>query len=226
MVGVVRRWRAPLLGGIAVFILSFPLLTSRSAPVTVAAAHGLQAVSVEAGDHALVRQLARLQGGALAAGQALAAASTPAPPVAAQLAPAINQPAPPPPPASPLVRPNTIVIPRLGLVQPVGWYSDCLGRAAVPRWGTWRWSCAGANNTYVMAHNPGVFTPILGLRAGDIVEYGDPSGRVRTYRVSYTTIVSNTQLWPLGGTAASSLTLQTCWTWDGSRDLIVRALEI
>jgi len=44
--------------------------------------------------------------------------------------------------------------------------------------------------------------------------------------VSYTTIVSNTQMWPLGATPASSLTLQTCWTWDGSRDFIVRALEI
>jgi sortase (surface protein transpeptidase) len=114
----------------------------------------------------------------------------------------------------------------LGLNQPVGWYSDCLGRAPVPRWGTWRWSCAGANNIYVMAHNPGIFTPILGLGAGDIIKYGDPSGRVHTYRVSYTTIVSNTQLWPLGGTSQSSLTLQTCWTWDGSRDFIVRAIEI
>ena len=59
-----------------------------------------------------------------------------------------------------------------------------------------------------------------------IVKYGDPSGRVHTYRVSYTTIVSNTQMWPLGATAVRSLTLQTCWTWDGSRDFIVRALEI
>ncbi len=107
----------------------------------------------------------------------------------------------------------------------MGWYGDCLGRAAVPRWGTWRWSCAGAKNTYIMAHNPGIFTPILGLRAGDVVQYGDPSGRVHTYHVSYTTIVSNTQLWPLGATGVSSLTLQTCWTWDGSRDFIVRAVE-
>ena len=77
-----------------------------------------------------------------------------------------------------------------------------------------------------MAHNPGTFTPILNLRLGDIVRYGDPSGRVHTYRVSSTTIVSNTQLWPLGATGVSTLTLQTCWTWDGSRDFIVRAIEI
>jgi Sortase domain len=228
MANLLRRWRAPLLGGVAVFILSFPLLTSHPAPVMLVAAHGVKAADPEAGDHRLFAEQAREQRAALAAAQALDAAATPVPPVSAPLANAVHlvAPAPRPAPAAAVVRANTIVIPRLGLSQSVGWYSDCLGRAPVPRWGTWRWSCAGANNIYVMAHNPGIFTPILGLRAGDIVKYGDPSGRVHTYRVSYTTIVSNTQLWPLGATSASSLTLQTCWTWDGSRDFIVRALEI
>ena len=229
MAGFLRRWRAPLLGGIAIFLLSFPLLTSHPTPVTWAsAAHRVQADRVEAEDHRLFQQRAREQQAALAASPALAeAAATPMPLVSAPLASAVQQAAPAPQPAAaPVVRANTIVIPRLGLSQPVGWYSDCLGRAPVPRWGTWRWSCAGANNIYVMAHNPGVFTPILGLRAGDIVRYGDPSGQVHTYRVSSTTIVSNTQMWPLGATPVSSLTLQTCWTWDGSRDFIVRALEI
>ena len=224
----VRRWRAPLLGGVAVWLLSFPLLTSHPTPVTpVMAAQRVKAADVEAGDRRVVLQRAREQQAALLA-QMLAAAATPVPPVSALLASAVHPIAlaPRPAPAAPVVRANTIVIPRLGLSQPVGWYSDCLGRAPVPRWGTWRWSCAGANNIYVMAHNPGIFTPILGLRAGDIVRYGDPSGRVHTYRVSSTTIVSNTQMWPLGATATSSLTLQTCWTWDGTRDFIVRALEI
>jgi len=227
MAGLLRRWRAPLLGGIAVWLLSFPLITSHPAPITSAsAAHRADGATVEAGDHRLFVQRAREEQAALAALQVLAAAATPMPvaPVA-NAVPAVAPAAPKPPP--PLVaRANTIVIPRLGLSQPVGWYSDCLGRAAVPRWGAWRWSCSGVNNIYVMAHNPGVFTPILGLRAGDIVQYGDPSGRIHTYRVSSTTIVSNTQLWPLGATPSSTLTLQTCWTWDGTRDFIVRALEI
>ena len=229
MAGVLRRWRAPLLGGIAVWLLSFPLLTSHPTAITAAqASHRLKDASQEAGDHRLFVQRAREEQAALAALQVVAAAAaTPLPVAAAPIANAVQAVAAPPRPApAPVVRANTIVIPRLGLSQPVGWYSDCLGRAAVPRWGTWRWSCAGANNIYVMAHNPGVFTPILGLRAGDIVQYGDPSGRVRTYRVSSTTIVSNTQMWPLGATPSSTLTLQTCWTWDGSRDFIVRALEI
>jgi hypothetical protein len=229
MAGLWRRWRTPLLGGIAIWLLSFPLLTSHPAPITAAsAAQRAQGASVEAGDHRVFSQRAREEQAALAAMQVLAAAAaTPMPLVAAPVANVVQPVAPPPQPApAPVARANTIVIPRLGLNQPVGWYSDCLGRAPVPRWGAWRWSCAGVNNIYVMAHNPGVFTPILGLRAGDIVLYGDPSGRVHTYRVSSTTIVSNTQMWPLGATPSSSLTLQTCWTWDGSRDFIVRALEI
>jgi hypothetical protein len=229
MAGVLRRWRAPLLGGVAIWLLSFPLLTSHPTTITSAsAAHRAQGASEEAGDHRLVLQRAREEQAALAALQVLAAAAaTPVPVAAAPVANAVQAVAPPPAPApAPVVRANSIVIPRLGLSQPVGWYSDCLGRAPVPRWGAWRWSCAGTNNIYVMAHNPGVFTPILGLRAGDIVKYGDSSGRIHTYRVSSTTIVSNTQMWPLGATPSSSLTLQTCWTWDGSRDFIVRALEI
>jgi len=229
MAALLRRWRASFVGGVAIFILSFPLLIAHPASVVKAsAAHLVQLDRAEAGDHQLAVQLAREQQAALAASQALAeAAASPMPLVSAPLSSAVQQAAPAPQPAPALVvRANTIVIPRLGLSQPVGWYSDCLGRAPVPRWGTWRWSCAGANNIYVMAHNPGVFTPILGLRAGDVIRYGDPSGQIHTYRVSSTTIVSNTQMWPLGATPTSSLTLQTCWTWDGSRDFIVRALEI
>jgi hypothetical protein len=235
MAQVWRRWRAPLLGGIALWLLSFPLVTSQPKPVTPVAAHAVKPASAERSGYGLVRQLLDQQQLVVAAAsRALVALTPPSPLVTAPVAPpapavqpvAPPAPAPPPPPPPPAVHANNLVIPRLGLNQPVGWYSDCLGRAAVARWGTWRWSCAGANNIYVMAHNPGVFTPILNLHAGDIVEYGDPSGRVHTYRVSYTTIVSNTQLWPLGATSVSSLTLQTCWTWDGSRDFIVRAVEI
>ena len=230
MAGVWRRWRAPLLGGIAIWLMSVPLLMSHPAAATAAPVRLTTPMSVATSDHVLLQQLTHRAQVALAASKIIAAVATPVPLVAAPLAaatpvPVVSVPR-PAPAAPPSVHANNIVIPRLGLNQPVGWYSDCLGRAPVPRWGTWRWSCAGANNIYVMAHNPGIFTPILGLHAGDIIEYGDPAGRVHTYRVSYPTIVSNTQLWPLGATPSSSLTLQTCWTWDGSRDFIVRAVEL
>jgi len=229
-----RRWRAPLLGGIAIWLMSFPLFLSHpAAAVSATASSSRAARAVEAGDHAVFAQLARRQQLAVAS-SSMVAAITPQPtdPVVtvpravAAVAVAPARPAAPPALAAPAVRANNIVIRRLGVNLPVGWYSDCLGRAAVPRWGAWRWSCAGAGNTYIMAHNPGTFTPILGLRAGDIIEYGDPAGRVHTYRVSFTTIVSNTQLWPLGATGVATLTLQTCWTWDGSRDFIVRAVAV
>ncbi|HEY9289011.1 MAG TPA: sortase [Candidatus Dormibacteraeota bacterium] len=224
-----RRWRAPLLGGIALWLMTVPLLLSHPASAAPQAARGVKDAGLVVSERQIVRQLVQRQASALAASTVVAALVTSSPAVSAPgVAPISTAPAAPAParPAPAAVHANNIVIPRLGLNQPVGWYSDCLGRAAVPRWGTWRWSCAGANNIYVMAHNPGIFTPILALHAGDIVEYGDPSGRVHTYRVTSTTIVSNTQLWPLGSTAQSTLTLQTCWTWDGSRDFIVRAVEI
>ena len=229
MAGLVRRWRTPLLGGIAIWLLSFPLLTAHHAPMMVAAAHVSRPADAAAAQRHLARLVAREQHLALQVSEPAeaptAVQAAPAAVLAAYGAPQIAA-APQPAPAAPVVRANTIVIPRLGLSLPVGSYSDCSGRAAVPHWGAWRWSCAGANNTYIMAHNPGTFSPILGLHAGDVVQYGDPSGRVHTYRVGFATIVSNTQLWPLGATSSSALTLQTCWTWDGSRDFIVRALEI
>jgi Sortase domain len=231
MAQVWHRWRAPLLGGIALWLMTIPLLLSHPASAAPQPARSVKAAGVAIDDRVIVHQLVQRQTTALAASAVVAALASPMPVVSAPLVAAaapVHAVAPPPAPAlaRPAVHANNIVVPRLGLNLPVGWYGDCLGRAAVPRWGAWRWSCAGANNIYVMAHNPGTFTPILGLHAGDIVEYGDPSGRVHTYRVTSTTIVSNTQLWPLGATAQSSLTLQTCWTWDGSRDFIVRAVEI
>jgi sortase (surface protein transpeptidase) len=222
MAGLVRRALVPLLAGIAVWLISFPLLTSHPAPPSQAvASRSLSAVAADPGDRATVLELLREHRAALAAATAAAVAAP-----AQSVAVAVQKPPTPPAPAILTVRANTIVIPSLGLSLPVGWYSDCLGQAPVPRWGAWRWSCAGTNNTYIMAHNPGTFTPILRLHVGDVVEYGDSSGRVHTYRVSSTTIVTNTTLWPLASTDAVSLTLQTCWTWDGSRDFIVRAVQI
>jgi hypothetical protein len=217
MAAFVRRWRAPLLTGIGIWILSFPLLTAHPAPAAKRV-HAIENSSrTDQEERRITHQAAAVAPAPLILGERYTPpAPEPQPQTVAQPAAAWSPPA---------VKANWIYIPRLGLNQPVGWYGDCKGAAPVPRWGAWRWSCAGANNTYIMAHNPGVFTPILGLRAGDEVDYGDPGGRVHTYHVTFTTIVSNTQMWPLNGTPSSSLTLQTCWTWDGSRDFIVRATE-
>src|SRR5207237_5643347 len=115
MAGLLRRWRAPLLGGIAVWLLSFPLITSHPAAITPAsAAHRADGAAVEAGDHRLFVQRAREEQAALAAAQVLAAAAATAMPVvAAPVANTITAPVPPKPAAPPVVRANTIVIPRL-----------------------------------------------------------------------------------------------------------------
>lgn len=228
MAGWWQRWRGPALGGIAIFVVSVPLLLSHPAAATTPAPRSSGVAALPISDRVVLRQTQRLHQAAIFAllhPTPAPVAQPPMAPVAVPAAPAAA-PARPSQPFAPAVHANNLVIPRLGLNQPVGWYTDCLGRAAVPRWGTWRWSCAGSNNIYVMAHNPGIFTPILALHVGDLIEYGDPSGRIHTYRVSFTTIVSNTQLWPLGATGSPAITLQTCWTWDGTRDFIVRALEI
>ena len=226
MASFLRHWRAPLLVGIGIWLLSFPLLTSHQGGLSLLQA-GLATGSPDPNDSRPFVHTVRL----LSAQPSPSPSPTPSAQLLRPTSAAVGQQSTSAPTFSP-VRPapsigsNRIFIPRLGLDEPVGWYRDCLGAAPVPRWGTWRWSCAGTNNTYILAHNPGVFTPILALRAGDLIEYGDPSGRLHTYRVTFTTIVANSQLWPTNATSVPSLTLQTCWTWDGSRDFIVRAVQI
>jgi Sortase domain len=206
----VGRRVVPVVLGVGIWLLSLPLLTGH-APNALPAVAGATVATTAATLVPAARHVfpARPK---LVVGQLATPTPTAEPAVPAA--------------SAVMVAANWLYIPRLGLSQPVGWYSDCLGSAPVPRWGTWRWSCAGANNTYVMAHNPGVFTPILGLHAGDLIEYGDPRGALRVYRVTFTTIVANTELWPLRGVDRASLTLQTCWTWDGTRDFIVRGVQI
>src|SRR5260370_8550267 len=104
MAGLWRRWRTPLLGGIAVWLLSFPLLTSHPTPITAAsAAHRAQGASVEAGDHRLFLERAREEQAVLATMQVLpAAAAPPRPLVSAPVANPVPPPPPPPQPPPPL----------------------------------------------------------------------------------------------------------------------------
>src|SRR2546421_11298952 len=132
MAEVWRRWRGAFLGGIAVWLMTFPLLLSHPAAAAAPTVHVARAAGVAAGDRALLRKLGQRQQLALASSRIIAAdVPSPTPDsVAPAMAPARVAVAPRPAPA---VHANNIVIPRLGLNQPVGWYSDCLGRAAVPR---------------------------------------------------------------------------------------------
>jgi hypothetical protein len=60
MATLLRRWRAPLVGGVAIWVLSFPLLMWHPAAATRPVyAEGIALARAEAADHRLVRQLER-----------------------------------------------------------------------------------------------------------------------------------------------------------------------
>src|SRR2546429_9779005 len=85
---LLRRWRAPLVGGVAIWLLSFPLLTWHpTASIHPVYAQGVAIAQADAADHRLVRQLERDRGVAQAALQAAQAAQ--AARVAAQAAQAL-----------------------------------------------------------------------------------------------------------------------------------------
>src|SRR2546430_16557892 len=57
---LLRRWRAPLVGGVAIWLLSFPLLTWHpTASIHPVYAQGVAIAQADAADHRLVRQLER-----------------------------------------------------------------------------------------------------------------------------------------------------------------------
>jgi hypothetical protein len=218
---------------VGVWVLSFPLVVAHQvSPASVPTA-AVSATAPDASD-SIARQFRVVRPplviGQLAVPAVFEAVRPPAPvvvPVAVRPAPPRPAPQAPPAPAPTVAVPaNTLVIPRLGVRQHVSDYTDCTGAAGVPHWDVWRWTCAGTNNVYVMAHNPGIFTPILGLQVGDIIQYGDPAGVVHTYKVVSTTIVSYTDTSPMNALSVPSITLQTCWNFDGTQDFIVRAVQI
>jgi LPXTG-site transpeptidase (sortase) family protein len=217
--------------GVGIWILSFPLVTAHGAPAAAVA------TTVPAAADTMTTPVARqfrtvrppLVLGELAVPVVAELLRPPVvvvvpawrPPVAA---PAPSRPAPPAPAPAPVT--NTLTIPRLGLHQHVSPYTDCTGATGVPHWDVWQWTCAGVNNTYLMAHNPGIFTPILAMKVGDIIEYAGADGVVHTYRVTFTEIVPDTDTSVMSALGVPSITLQTCWNFDGTQDFIVRAVQV
>jgi hypothetical protein len=219
--------------GVGIWLLSFPLLTEHAVNAASAATPAPAVLSADYPDPG-ARQFRNVR-------PPLTIGELGVPAVAELVRPVVIAPPPPPrpvpaprpvpPPAPPAPAPatvsaNTLYIPSLNLRQHVSDYTDCTGNTGIPHWDVWRWTCAGTNNTYIMAHNPGVFTPILGLHVGDLIQYGDPAGVVHTYKVTFTEIVSYTDTSPTNALAVPSITLQTCWNYDGTQDFIVRAVEI
>jgi hypothetical protein len=108
-------------------------------------------------------------------------------------------------------REGWLVIPKLGMAQPVGSYNVC-GHTEwnVPA-GVTRWSCV--SDVWLLGHSPGVFSAIPQLQVGDILYYG-----LQKYHVTGKVVVHlGDKLYP------PPLILQTCLAADASSILLVEA---
>jgi hypothetical protein len=115
------------------------------------------------------------------------------------------------------VRRDWVEIPDVQLGVSVADYADCAGRQPLQRSTAARDRCMAAPLVWLVGHNPGVFTPLLGLNRGGEVDYWDSSGDPQRYDV--------VDIKRLSAFAAASyatdhghphLVLQTCAVPDGS----------
>lgn len=107
-------------------------------------------------------------------------------------------------------------------------------RSRPPDAGVYRWGCAGRNNVYLLGHAWSTFRPLHDayvrgrLHAGMAVWYGDPSGRVREYKVAWWRVVAPTTAasWAWAAQSRPSMTLQTCVGARSQYRLMVRLLQV
>src|SRR5438445_509245 len=76
--------------------------------------------------------------------------------------------------------------------------------------------CAASPVVYLVGHNYGPFTPLLGAHVGDLVRYWDASGVPTTYHITGITRVPSSALPPYMTDASHPhLVMQTCAVPDG-----------
>jgi hypothetical protein len=76
-----------------------------------------------------------------------------------------------------------ISVPSVHLGVAVVDYDDCTGNTPMTRSAAVHYLCSAQPVTVLVGHNPGVFSPLLGTHAGDLVTYRDQSGQ-RTLRLN------------------------------------------
>lgn len=109
---------------------------------------------------------------------------------------------------------------RVGL----GVYSDCSGRAAVPREIADYNVCYG--RTYFVGHNPGVFTPLMHMQVGDQITWFDSSRAAHQLKIVGVRVVSRYGGVPSLLNSSVAAQFQTCEVPDGSWDRILDAAEV
>ena len=107
----------------------------------------------------------------------------------------------------------------------VGLYGDCSRRTAVTFDGAQIDGCIGGR-TYFIGHNPGPFSPLLHLQAGDRLTYFDGQGQSHRYQIIGTR--SWNRYWgpPPFLRSDVSAQFQTCLTLDAVWDEILDAVEV
>lgn len=106
----------------------------------------------------------------------------------------------------------------------VGTYGDCSGKSALTHASAAVDTCI-TGLYYFIGHNPGVFTPLMSVGVGSIIEYYDGAGHHHRLQV----IAERTWLRkdgvPPPAEAGEAAQFQTCVTPDGSVDRILDAVE-
>lgn len=130
----------------------------------------------------------------------------------------------PPPWERPIGLPGRVEIDSVGINKSVVDYTDCNGIADPSMVNVSRDWCMNENAIYLVAHNPGIFTPLLKAKVGDTVIYRDSYGHESTFKIQKIFLNSRTNAQFLYEDSSSlHLYLQTCAIPDGSVDWIYRA---
>ena len=130
-------------------------------------------------------------------------------------APVVAAPAPAPNPSNLLASADGSL--RVGL----GIYSDCSGWSPVGREVAYMNVCYG--RTYFIGHNPGVFTPLMHMQVGDVIDWYDGGAALHRLRVVSVRVVSRFGGVPVPFNGKVVAQFQTCEVLDGSYDRILDA---
>lgn len=132
---------------------------------------------------------------------------------------------PAPPAEAPPGPPDRLRTPGGSLDLPVGAYSDCSGRAEVPREGAAIDTCLDGR-LYFIGHNPGPFAGLLAMGVGSQITYYDGHGIAHAWRIVQTRTWSRWAGSPPLASADVVAQFQTCITLDGNWVEILDAVPI
>jgi len=187
---------------------------------------------------------AALPSAAVAARVDLPSPSVPPPPIAATPSPVVPSAAPAPVvvpaatpprapsrPVPPAARPAPprlpwVAVPRLGLRVNLVDYHDCHGTLPIPRTAGIRLDCGPPVVTTVMAHNPGLFTPLLGAHVGDTVDYFDGTTTQAFTITSITRDSPEAAVAPVADGSHRHLVMATCARPDASAFWVFVAIPV